>query len=110
MRRAASDSLLANLIRADGGPPKQPLTRLSPRSPRLASWSSHAENLLVDQRLKRLLHEEKVAERRSRIHRNAAAIRDYEAGRSPPLNVKHARARAAVLLSSFDMSLSLIHI
>ena len=104
MSRSSSESMLSHLIRADK-PPKQPLSRVAPRSPRLASWSSFSELAIVDDRLNGLLRSEKVAERRQRIHRNAAAVRDYEAGRSPPPNVKNARARAAVLLNSFDMSI-----
>ena len=97
--RAASESALAHLIRAQPLE-KAPLVRLPPRSPHLASWCSAAEHALVEEELCSLLKESNVVERRKRIERNAAAVRDYEAGRSPPASTKIARARAEMLRAS----------
>ena len=109
LRRSVSESILitsalSHLIRAEPVG-RLPLPRVPPRSPRLASWSSFAEQTLVEDGLRSLLRAEKVSERRKRIYEKAAALRDYEAGRSPPQNIKLSQARAALLLQNFGTSI-----
>ena len=105
--RTVSESALAHLIRAQPLE-RPPLSRVAPRSPHLASWCSAAEQVIVEDELHSLLKGSKVSERRQRIYRNAAAIRDYEAGRSPPASTKTAQKRAAMLLSSFDKNVEAV--
>lgn len=92
----ASDAVLAHLRRAHV-PDAAPLPLVPPRAPQLAQWGGWAESAVVENRLRSALAQ---GPSRQRLHRNLKALRDFEAGRSPPQSTKSAAARATLIVNS----------
>lgn len=100
--RSVSDAALLRVNHATP-PGIVPLARMhSPSSH--GSFAGWAEQAHVEGELQGVLLRQKVDATRRKLHRQAQAVRDYEAGRSPPVSVKSAMARAALISDSFGKS------
>ena len=107
MRSSMSDAALSHLIRAEPTPPK-PLPKM-PQNPKFPSYGSFAERIAVEEELRGLLAREKVDDARERPYRHQQAARDYDAGRSPPVDLKSSQARAFLIGRHLGKSPEMAH-